>query len=972
MNQFLFCISQEWRQIMPRVEVEPLSSKGSQNVPEILSPPPINDEPMKKRRRQGRKRRRRPQYMTQEEWIGRNEELHQFAQQERGNERYRPVLSNIDDWEAPQNSFQPVVPDRNRESFVNNDREREEVGRWEKPRRPIILRQQESVPEMYEPIAEIRPSNNDFMEEVDPPHPLYKVDEPEIMQSGYDQHKNEKKPTSDKSYRKPYSVKKLEEQKTASAELNPASQLKSILKQTDGLSLSEVLQQKNLSLADLLKGKQMALAALVQNPNSKVAGEEESSNANNRRVPATLKNTATTTEEIDTETNDESEDNPREQKEYRIRNYGRPKKPVRVTESNNDDDDVKPTRRIPFHSTYRPRVHPENTNKVDEESDNLKDDATQVFPSVETKQMALHPVLPVSRGSDRRPIKGIASKIRPDFSNSKVKTEEAFEGTKRRKVKIGTTSSPNSGSASKERERWTPNNGNRERLPSRLPYRPTGKPESSSESSVNNKEHSSTTSTARTPFREKATPVTSSTTPKNMDVIRNRLSLKPRIRLPVRQKDRIRIHSSSTVSPTVNTTEAVTLQTIKMDSEIDSPTTTRQEESDMNVIEKFTSFEDMKPKDVESIDPIFHPRERMPASRIHKIQQQQQQRARNITTTETPMTTKEVESQDLAEIYQEYMDLIGPNVEEEKNEIIQLMEDRRNGNKFLKVLEQRNMSLDELMEHRQRGSSHLHLQELIKTKRKLAERAKMEDRVDIVTAFENFPIFNIGNLKSIQPDDVKTDSNGFSYFTSIINIRPTDEIYKEARALQDMHKIQKATNRQLKTLKFDSDEATVRETSYKQEVEVESSPDSSTDQNVIEHIENEISKVHELLTEKRRERIRPTVMVETAQISGGVKSAIIVSSCIVVVALILFFIIFAIYRWQQKRKDKLNYTESYRMAKGRLPIIHKEPIKDVHTSPVLCAKHRHSSRLGRMNTMDPNSPDINEYLGWDHRKKPFQ
>lgn len=951
---------------MPRVEVQPQSSRGSQLIPVETVVAMNDDEPMRKRRRQGRKRRRRPQLMMQEDWYGNEDHQSQFFP-ERPVERFRPSDPLNGEWEHRPNSYQSIAMNA---PTLENVREKPESGNWERPRQPIILKQQESVPVMFDPTPEVK--NEEFMPEVDPPHPLYKVESQEIFQSGYEQpNVNEQKKQNDhKAYRKPYSLKKQEEQRlAASAELNPASQLKSILKQSGGLSLSEVLQQKNLSLSDLLKGKQMALAALVQNPNSKVAGENDSEDRpTTKQLTATIATTTSNAGEEDVKSETESSGQ-REQKEYRIRNYHRKKKPLRVVESSPDDDDVRPTRRVPFPT--RQKVQVENTNNnLDEETDAYKDDATHVFPSVETKQMALNPVVPVHRERpiERRPIKNVVPKIRPDFSNSKViKTEEGLEGTKRRKFTPSSTSA--TPTTSRERERWTPNANNRERLPSRIPYRAsTRQPETNNESDEN-----VPTFTTRTPQRERATVASSSTTPKNIDIIRNRLSVKPRIRLPSRGGTRMRISTTSTTAPSTFpiTTEISASDTTKPDN--DDSTTTKIEESDVNVIEKFTSFEDTKPKDVESIEQLFPSRDRMPASRIQKIQQKNRfststtaMSSSSTTTTELPSTSKEAE---IIEIIDTHPDLeeIEPNIEEEKNEIIQLLEDRRNGYKLNKVLEQRNMTIDELMEHRQRGSSHVHLQELLKTKRKLAEKAKMEDRVDIVTAFENFPRFNIGNLKSIQPDDIKTDSQGFSYFTSIINIRPTDEIYKEARALQDIHKITKASNRQFKTLTFEGPTADGRHVPHTVEV-VKSS--NIPDTVVLEEIEKELKRANDL----ENEIARQNVMIETAALSSGVKSAIIVSSCIVAIAIVLFLIIFALYRWRQRRKNKLNYTESYKMAKGRLPIIHKEPLKDTNRlSPMLCAKHRHSSsRLTRMNTMDPNSSEIHDYLGWDHMKKPFQ
>lgn len=963
---------QEWRQIMPRVEVQPQSSRGSQLIPVETVVAINDDEPMRKRRRQGRKRRRRPQLMMQEDWYGNEEHPGQYFP-DRGMERFRPSDPLHGDWEHKPNSYQSIAMNSPTHKTIR-EREKPESGNWERPRQPIVLRQQDSVPVMFEPTPEVK--NGEFMPEVDPPHPLYKVESQEILQSGYEQpNANERKKQNDhKSYRKPYSLKKQEEQRlAASAELNPASQLKSILKQSGGLSLSEVLQQKNLSLSDLLKGKQMALAALVQNPNSKVAGETANEDKpTSKQLTATIATTTMNVEDEDAETETESSSQ-REQKEYRIRNYIRPKKkPVRVVESSPDDDDVRPTRRVPFPTRQKVQVETTNNN-LDEESDAYKDDETRIFPSVETKQMALNPVVPVHRERlERRPIKNVVPKIRPDFSNSKViKAEEGFDSSKRRKFNPTSTTSTPTTTRERDRERWAPNSNNRERLPSRIPYRATSKQPDTNDS----EENVPVTYTTRTPQRERATVASSSTTPKNIDIIRNRLSVKPRIRLPSRAGTRIRISTTSTSAPSTFpfTTEVPASDTTKSLNEHEEPTTTKLEESDVNIIEKFTSFEDTKPKDVESIEQLFPSRERMPASRIQKIQQKSRfststtpssSSSSTKTTTELPTTSREAEVIEITERHPD-LDLIEPDIEAEKNEIIQLLEDRRNGYKLNKVLEQRNMTIDELMEHRQRGSSHVHLQELLKTKRKLAEKAKMEDRVDIVTAFENFPRFNIGNLKSIQPDDIKTDSQGFSYFTSIINIRPTDEIYKEARALQDIHKITNASNRQFKTLTFEGETAEGKSVPHKVEV-VKSS--NIPDTVVLEEIEQELKRTNDL----ESELVRQNVMIETAQISGGVKSAIIVSSCIVVIAIILFLVVFALYRWRQRRKSKLNYTESYKMAKGRLPIIHKEPLKDSRLSPMLCAKHRHSSsRLSRMNTMDPNS-SVHDYLGWDHMKKPFQ
>lgn len=87
----------------------------------------------------------------------------------------------------------------------------------------------------------------------------------------------------------------------------------------------------------------------------------------------------------------------------------------------------------------------------------------------------------------------------------------------------------------------------------------------------------------------------------------------------------------------------------------------------------------------------------------------------------------------------------------DKGELIELLEDEDSGNRFLKVLKERNMSLEEFLDQRRRGSSDVHLA-------MLEENKTNDDDLDIVTAFENFPHFNLVDLKNMRPDDIKKDS----------------------------------------------------------------------------------------------------------------------------------------------------------------------------------------------------------------------
>lgn len=155
------------------------------------------------------------------------------------------------------------------------------------------------------------------------------------------------------------------------------------------------------------------------------------------------------------------------------------------------------------------------------------------------------------------------------------------------------------------------------------------------------------------------------------------------------------------------------------------------------------------------------------------------------------------------------------------------------------------MTLKELVEHRERGSSQVHLADIFQNSSKesnpvepflaksviepisketyplkallegnLRERpiltedtyktttnppapfidfsktSNIEGNLGIVTLFDKFSKV-AGQPKIFDPKiDIKKDSDGSSYFTSVINVKPTDEIYRESRGsgFQNSHK----------------------------------------------------------------------------------------------------------------------------------------------------------------------------------------
>nr|XP_036215285.1 putative mediator of RNA polymerase II transcription subunit 26 [Bactrocera oleae]XP_036215286.1 putative mediator of RNA polymerase II transcription subunit 26 [Bactrocera oleae]XP_036215287.1 putative mediator of RNA polymerase II transcription subunit 26 [Bactrocera oleae] len=323
---------------------------------------------------------------------------------------------------------------------------------------------------------------------------------------------------------------------------------------------------------------------------------------------------------------------------------------------------------------------------------------------------------------------------------------------------------------------------------------------------------------------------------------------------------------------------------------------------------------------------------------------------------------------------------------DDRTDLLELIEDRRSGNRLFKVLEQRNMTLEELIEHRKRGSSQLHLATVVQNRSRFfpGQKVVLHDNMDIVTAFENFPHFNLMDLKSVKPDDIKTDSQGASYFTSIIDIEPTDEIYKDESAAgkgspnyQQSQRTEKSVGffPSFKTLALASLASSTRsDASTKRNPFFLSPPqmllentsaeldendflmDNETNTNInaeapqqqeltatqlqsasiidtAEVIENEVARAHDLLDLElsghgfKRSPAAAAVSTAASQNSiysnmpAGIRSAIVASAAIVLTSLATFMVIFVICRWKQRRQRKTSYTKTYNAMKSKLPTI---------------------------------------------------
>lgn len=836
-----------------------------------------------------------------------------------------------------------------------------------------------------------------------------------------------------KSYRKPYSVAKKEEQLNQSSENghSAATELKNILKKSGGLSLSEILQQQNLSLDDLLKGKQTALYALQNTPTPPEPPGFENPIATKatRRIPG-----------IKVQSAQEVRHQMDEKPSRRIPNFPK-SKPEQIgqqekselhssvaTEATANELSIVGTIASymipPSELPPNDAVPKDSEQKIAQQIKSIEAKPTSNLAEIFTiannirEHSSTLRRLPTSTAERTKPIKEIVSAIRPDLHNS---------NTRKRIVPIKGRQAVNTTSTTTK----TPPKS--ERLPPRwgTSYRSktTQQPDLNQTDTIIKEELQSpeplpTTSTERT-------------TDPIKDIVKNRLALRPRLKTitltktttttneaPSSTTETYLIISSETEQP-----EEEEYTTILPIEEIDFLHSNSSQEMvkeiiaksqpDINTIEQLPAFEESVIRaeaeaEIESIEQLFEDafsntnEEDEPAvTIINDILEHDDQTENTIYKSNSPVKIDVTERNPSL-----FTDITSARSIDDRTDILELLEDRRSGARLQKVLAQRNMTLNELIEHRQRGSSQLHLAEIFNNKTQPTEATINEiaapvssEKLDIVTAFDNFPTFNLGNVKSVKPDEIKTDSEGSSYFTSIINIKPTDEVFKEGRALKPMVKpLDPATEKSYKSTDFYKpwsygsqennliDMETSSSSTQKAVIlssrlspvstidsdDTDDADDDIDEENVYRGVEqivgNEVAQTHDIIDLElsgHGYKRNSAVTVESAHnIPVGVRSAIIASSSIVGISLLIFIVIFVTCRWRQRRKKTFNYSENFQAVRSRLPILTRETNASKRsTSPPVVFPG--GSRSSKINTMDPNSPEVQEYL-YDAMRKPFQ
>ncbi|XP_066156152.1 uncharacterized protein [Euwallacea fornicatus] len=233
-----------------------------------------------------------------------------------------------------------------------------------------------------------------------------------------------------------------------------------------------------------------------------------------------------------------------------------------------------------------------------------------------------------------------------------------------------------------------------------------------------------------------------------------------------------------------------------------------------------------------------------------------------------------------------------------KEEILQLLKDPRGRARLSRILEQRNMTIEELIAQRERGSSQLHLADIFHNNTREPEPVEepLEGKVSS-EVFTNFPLLVRRPKELVIEDNVteKTLEHSFHDLKMPTNSSenekndqyfPWQQFYPELFNNQNQPKAEQMSKKDIVKLE-PTDILTQENLKILEEI----------DQTLYSSASNEeLNAVDE----------PPRRLIN---ISPGVKSAIVASLAIIVLSMIVFVTILMTFRWIQ-RKKQLKYNES--------------------------------------------------------------
>lgn len=306
------------------------------------------------------------------------------------------------------------------------------------------------------------------------------------------------------------------------------------------------------------------------------------------------------------------------------------------------------------------------------------------------------------------------------------------------------------------------------------------------------------------------------------------------------------------------------------------------------------------------------------------------------------------------EISNEKLDILGAG-----DEIMEMLEDPVYKDKLSRILRERNMTLQELVDQRERGSSQLHLADIFHNKTREPEPVE-EPFVGLI--IEEKRSNNSREQKSMKFDEISTigneildmKDNKLNSEEEITTIQPPTE--KKPPRINGFGKNISFNYAAIMPFwkQFHPD---VFNRFYKEEAE------SLNDVDRIEDINNRLSdsitnKFNVELPQKNYHLDEESIF----DIPSGIKSALVASFAIVGLSLFMFLTILLIFKWTQRKKNKLNYTSSLSGSKIKSPILEMPRRSALRT--FVCETLGRRTKFYKSNLQSMS--DI-----WDNKKEKF-
>lgn len=303
-----------------------------------------------------------------------------------------------------------------------------------------------------------------------------------------------------------------------------------------------------------------------------------------------------------------------------------------------------------------------------------------------------------------------------------------------------------------------------------------------------------------------------------------------------------------------------------------------------------------------------------------------------------------------------------------KEEIDELLSDTMSRENLLNILEARNMTLTELLEQRERGSSQRHLADIFhnQTREPEAKEVVVENNPFLEKNFIPPPIFQINsefpnflnsdetNRESRQNQNIRKQTEDYNIINNPLfrtDSKKTNEVINKLipvwrQAYTNMQKNQDTNN-------LMHDEIILKDEAQR-----------------VEEIENQIAEaVNGALNEVEiRHKIAEEEDNSYLQLPYGVRSAVIASATIVGISLFVFITIFIIFKLSQKKHKRLTYSNSLSSLKIRSPIIESQYQKRIF-SQLMNSTLGRKKKVSTISSSEPQS--LQDYL-WENDRKPFQ